>query len=69
MESRNGSFESIFYPGGNMKRLLQRFLAWIRGSAAGRESPVSVVVPADEIARANRQAAPCIMFDLTPVED
>lgn len=52
-----------------MKRLLQRFLAWIRASAAGRESPVSVVVPADEIARANRQAAPCIMFDLTPVED
>lgn len=52
-----------------MKQLLQRFLAWVRGSAPESEAPVSVVVPADEIARANRQAAPCIMFDLTPVED
>ena len=69
MESRNGSFESIFYHGGNMKQLLKRFFAWLQSAKQVPEPVVSVDIPADEIAKARRQEMPCLMFDLTPVED
>lgn len=52
-----------------MKQLLKRFFAWLRGVKQAPEPVVSVDIPADEIAKARRQEMPCLMFDLTPVED
>lgn len=50
-------------------RLLKKIWAWIVGPARTPEKPVTVVVPEEEVRKARNQAAPCIMFDLTPVED